>query len=98
MTEKTNGTPFQIPPMSCAKMIEFKDEMIACLRDQNHVCKVALTSDLLNLGAAEKDSPYYIVKQAAAIGAVELEFAKRYAEQYQQENPQNSAKSNIKPI
>jgi hypothetical protein len=95
MTEEINGTPFQIPSMSCAKMIEFRDEMIACLRDQNHVCKVALplTSDLLNLGAAEKCSPYYIVKQATAIAAVELEFAKRYTEQYQKENPQISVKT-----
>jgi hypothetical protein len=94
MTEQKKG-PFQIPPMSCAEMIVFRDEMIASLKDDEHVTKVALplTDDLVNLTFSEKGSAYYIVKQATAIAAVELEFAKRYTEQYQIEHPQNPIKS-----
>jgi hypothetical protein len=93
MVERKNGT-FQIPPMSCAQMIVFKDEMIACLKDRKHICKVAMpiTDDLANLTVNKEGTPYYIVKQATAIAAVELEFAKRYTEQYRIENPQVSVK------
>jgi hypothetical protein len=93
MAERKN-VPFQISPRSCAQMVKFRDEMIASLRDQGHITKVELpfTNDLADLLGAKEGTPYYIVKRATAIATVELEFAKRYTEQYYIEHPEISAK------
>jgi hypothetical protein len=93
MAERKNII-FQIPPMSCAEMVIFRDEMIAVLLDEAHVTKVDLpfTKELMELSLAEKGSPYYLVKQAIAIADVQQEFAKRYTEQYRIEHPEISAK------
>jgi len=91
----SNEPPLFAPGMSCAQLMEMREELLACIKDQKHVCKIAVpvTDDIINLTLNEPGTPYYITKQASAVARVELEFSKRYAERVLEDQQQIKRRS-----